>query len=90
MDGNFLGLGLEYKAAHTDDIADVVLAEIGKLLLGHVVLANVKLDKSAVVLDMAENRLAHAALGHDSSRDLNGLAVKLVVVILDLGRICAS
>ena len=41
VDGDLPRLGLERVAAHADDIADVILAEIGKLLLGHGVLADV-------------------------------------------------
>ena len=62
MHGNFLGLGLENEARNADYIADIVLAEVCKLLFGHCVLADVQLNRAAVILDVAEYCLAHAAL----------------------------
>ena len=62
MHGNFLGLGLENEARNADYIADIVLAEVCKLLFGHRVLADVQLNRAAVILDVAEYCLTHAAL----------------------------
>ena len=90
MDGYLLGLSLEHEAGNADNVADVVLAKVGKLLLRQVILADVELDLSPVVLYVAEDRLAHASLGHNAACDLNVLAVKGVVIRLDLLGICAS
>ena len=90
MDGYLFGLGFEYEAGDADDIADIILAEISKLLLGDSVLLDVELDKATVVLDVAENGLAHAALGHDTTGNGNGLILKGVKIGLYLGRPCAS
>jgi len=90
VDGYLLGLGLEDIARNAYDIADVVPSEVVKLLLGEYILADIELDLTAVILYVAEYRLAHAALGHDASRDLNGLAVEGIVVGLYLGGVGAS
>ena len=90
MDGDLPRLGLERIAAHADNVADVILAEIGKLLLGHSVLADVELDLAAVILNVAENGLAHAALGHDAAGGLQRFAVIGVKIVLDVGRIGAA
>ena len=87
VDGDLPRLGLERVAAHTDDIADVILAEIGKLLLRDGVLADVELDLPAVVLNVAEDGLAHAALGHDAACRLQGLAVIGFKIFLDIRRV---
>ena len=90
VDGDLLRLGLENITADADDIADVILAEIRKLLLADGVGADVELDLPLVVLDVAEYRLAHAALGHDAPGDGDRLAVKSIVVVLYLARPCAA
>ena len=90
MHGYFPGLGLENKAGNADDVAYVILAEIRELLLGNGVLFDVKLYLSPVILDMAEDGLAHAALGHDASGHGNGLVLQLVEAVLYLGGICAA
>ena len=90
VDGDLPGLGLEGVTAHADDIADVILAEIGKLLLGDGVLADVELDLAAVVLNVAEDGLAHAALGHDAAGGLQRFAVIGVKIVLDIRRIGAT
>ena len=87
VDGDLPRLGLERVAAHADDVADVILAEIGKLLLGHGVLADVELDLPTVVLNVAEDGLAHAALGHDAAGSLQGLAVIGFKIFLDIRRV---
>ena len=87
VDGDLPGLGLEGVTAHADDIADVILTEIGKLLLRHGVLADVELDLAAVVLNVAEDGLAHAALGHDAAGGLQRFAVIGLEIVLDVSRI---
>ena len=87
VDGDLPRLGLERVAAHADDVADVILAEISKLLLGHGVLAHVELDLPAVVLNVAEDGLAHAALGHDATGGLQRFTVVGLEIVLDVGRI---
>ena len=87
MDGDLPRLGLERIAAHADNVADVILAEIGKLLLGHSVLADVELDLAAVILNVTENGLAHAALGHDAAGGLQRFAVIGIEIVLDVSRI---
>ena len=62
MHGDLLSLGLENIARHADDVADIVFSEVCKLLLGHGILADVKLKLAAVVFNVAEYCLAHAAL----------------------------
>ena len=90
MDGDLPRLGLERIAAHTDDVADVILAEIGKLLLADGVLADVELDLAAVILNVAENGLAHATLGHDAAGSLQRFTVVGLEIVLDVGRIGAA
>ena len=90
VDGDLPCLGLERIAAHADDVANVILAEIGKLLLGDGVLADVELDLAAVVLNVAEDGLAHAALGHDTAGGLQRFAVIGVKIVLDIRRIGAA
>ena len=84
MHGDFAGLGLEDIAADPDDVADIILAEIGKLGLAHSVGADIELDEALVVLDMAEDGLAHAALGHDAPGHADLLFFKSIEVVLDL------
>ena len=67
VDAYLAGLGLENIALHADDVADVVAAEVLELLLADGVGADIELELAAVVLDVAEYGLAHAALGHDAS-----------------------
>ena len=81
MDADLAGLGLEHIARDADDVADVVLAEVRELLLADGVGADVELNLALVVLDVAEDGLAHAALGHDAARGLDGLALKGLVVV---------
>ena len=90
MHGYLLGLCFENEAGNTDDITDIVLAEIGKLLLGHGILADVQLDAAVVILYVAEYCLAHAALGHNAACGLDGLAVESFKICLYLIGICAS
>ena len=90
MHGYLLGLGLEHEARHADDIADIIFSEIGKFLLGHIILADIQLKLATVVFYVAEYCLSHATLGHYAACDLNGLAVERIVIGLDIGRICAS
>ena len=79
-----LGLCLEHVAGNTDNVADIVLAEVRKLLRADSIGADVELYLSPVVLDMSEDGLAHAALGHDAPGDGNGLVGKCVIIGLDL------
>ena len=81
MDADLAGLGLEHIAGDADDVADVVFAEVRELLLADGVGADVELNLALVVLDVAEDGLAHAALGHDAARGLDGLALKGLVVV---------
>ena len=80
-------LGLEDEAGDADDVTDVILAEVRELLLRHRVLADVELDLAAVVLNVAEDGFAHAALGHDAAGDGDLLFVEAVEIGLDLGGI---
>lgn len=86
MDARLAGLGLEHIAGDADDIADVVLAEVRELLRRDGVGADVELYLAPVVLDVAEDGLAHAALGHYSPRGLHGLALELLIAVLYLAR----
>ncbi len=90
VNGDLPRLGLERIAGHADDVADVILAEIGKLLLADGVLTDVELDLAAVILNVAENGLAHAALRHDAAGSLQRFAVIGLEIILDVGRIGAA
>ena len=67
-DGRLAPLGLEDIALDADDIADVVLLEILELGLRHLVKLDVELDAPGVILQIAEEDLAHAALAHDAPR----------------------
>ena len=84
MDRDFLRPGLEHIAADADDVPDVVLAEVQKFRLTDGVGTDVKLDLALAVLNVAEDGLAHAPLGHDAAADGNSLSVKGVIVLFDL------
>ena len=49
-DAHLAALGAEHLAAHTDDVADVVLLEAVVFLLVHLVLAGIDLDAAGLVL----------------------------------------
>ena len=82
MYGYLLGLGLEHIAADADDVADVVLSEVGKLLLAHGVGAHIELYLAPAVLYMAEYGFAHAPFGHHAAADGDGFPLELRVVVL--------
>ena len=82
--GHFAALRAEDLALDADDIADVVFLEAVIFGLVHFVLAGVELDAACFVLQVAEGHLAHAALGHETARNGDGLALHLVKMLLDL------
>ena len=84
MDGNFACLCLEHHSADADNIADVQLLEIFVGLLADLVPCNVRLDISLQILEVAEGRLSHNALGHHSSCQGYLFALHLLVVFLYL------
>ena len=86
VDADLLSLGLEHIARNADDIADVVFPEVRELLGRNGVRPDIELQLAPVVLYVAENGLAHAALGHDPARNLDGLALQLLIVCLYLRR----
>ena len=83
-DAHLAALGAEHLAAHTDDVADVVLLEAVVFLLVHLVLAGVDLDAAGLVLHVAEGHLAHAALAHQAARHADGSALQGVEIVLDI------
>ena len=87
MHGDLLRLRLEHVAGDADDIADIILAEILEFLLADRIGPGIELDLALVVLNMAENGLPHAALGHHPPHNGDGLALKGVIVFLDLAGI---
>ena len=76
VDARLAGLRLENIALGADDVAYVELAEVLELLLADGVGAHIELDLPAVVLDVAEYGLAHAALGHYAARDGDALILE--------------
>ena len=83
-DAHFAALGAEHLAVHADDVADVIFLEAVVVLLIHLVLAGVELDAAGLILKVAEGDLAHAALGHETARDGDRLALHLIKMLLDL------
>ena len=84
MNGDLTGLRTENIAGSTDDIADIVLSEIGKFLFAQGIGADIELDLALVVLDMAESGLAHAPLGHHPPGHSHGLAFVIIIVLQDI------
>ena len=82
-DGNFLGLRLEDLALHADDVANVILLEAVVFFLAQLVDLHEDLDAAGAILQIAEHDLALTALAHQTSRDLDGLALEGFVVGLD-------
>ena len=77
MHGNFARLRLEYVALYADYIAQIVILFKGRVIFfAHVVAAHVNLDKSVIVLQVTERRLAHNAAGHKSARDTHFLILE--------------
>lgn len=66
-----------------DDIADVELAAALERRFVHLVDLQIDLDPAGSVLQIAEHDLALTALAHQTSRDLDGLALEGFVVGLD-------
>ena len=58
------GLGAEYKALDSDDIADIPLLKIRVDFLSHIVPTNVGLHLSGDVLYVAEARFSHDPATH--------------------------
>ena len=84
-DGNFAPLGPEHVALDAHNVANVVLLETVEGILLHLVDLHIKLDAAGVILQVAENHLAHAPLAHEPSAQGYGLAFHLLEMVLDLG-----
>ncbi len=84
MDGNFSRFRLEDISLRTDNISDIISLEIPELLLRHGIFTDVQLDLAEIVLDMAEDRFAHNALGHNSSGDPYRFVFKTRVIFSDI------
>ena len=61
VDGYLAPAGLEHRAAHFKDIADIPLLELCKCILADIVYAHIDLNTARAVTDIDEVRLAHIA-----------------------------
>ena len=87
---DFAALGAEHRALHADDVANVQLAAIGKGFLAHVVHLDIELNPARPILQIGEDRLAHAALGHDATGNTNGLLLQLVETVSHVLRVVGN
>ena len=68
-DGQFPHAGHESRSLDADDVADIELFEDRERLFADLALSDEKLDFAGAVLEVGEDRLAHAALGHQPAGD---------------------
>ena len=90
MNTDFACLCFEDLTLETYNIADIKLFEILIGVLAHVIPCNVCLNGTLLILNVAEGCFTHYTLGHHTSGNRNGLAVKGVKVILYLSAIVAD
>ena len=67
MNGNLTSACSENKALDLDNIADIPLFELGKLILADIVHSDIYLHTSCAVGDINKVGLAHVSPGHDTS-----------------------
>ena len=87
MDGDLACLGAEDIALYADNVADIELFEVLIRFLAHKVARDICLNIALEVLNVAEGRLAHYALGHEAAGDGDTLALQLVKAVLYVRRV---
>ena len=93
MDRQFALVGLEYRAGHGDDVANIPLFERGIGVFAERATVKIDLDAAATILQGGEARLAHDAFEHHPARDRGrmcggGECFLLLVVVGIVQRLC--
>ena len=81
MNGDFARLGAEHHAAHAQDVADVILLEIGIGVHTQIVPGYINLNIALAVQQVGEGGLAHHAAGGHAARQGHRLPLQLVKTV---------
>ena len=81
VNGNFARLGAEHHAAHAQDVADVILLEIGIGVHTQIIPGHINLNIALPVQQVGEGGLAHHAAGGHAARQGHRLPLQLVKAV---------